>query len=96
MIEGVVLAGFAGWRLASLLVREDGPFAVFERLRHLVGVRTGVLNPVAEVFTCVWCMSVWTCGAMMLLWLVAPAAVAVVAAMGFGLLVHGLIRTQPQ
>lgn len=64
----------AAWRLASLLVDEDGPLAVFSRLRYKAGVRSVVLKngqgnpepvkvaqtPLAEVFLCVWCMSVWT------------------------------------
>lgn len=62
------LAGLAGWRLASLLVQEDGPFAVFERLRLLVGVdnNAGVSkgNVIAGALSCVWCTSVWTSGAM--------------------------------
>jgi hypothetical protein len=29
----------ASWRLANLLVNEDGPFAVFARLRYAAGIR---------------------------------------------------------
>ena len=92
MIEAVVISGFAGWRLASLLVAEDGPFEMFERLRSAVGVRVGEINQLAVVFTCIWCMSVWTSAAMLALYVVAPWAVAAVAAMGFALLVERFVR----
>ena len=53
------------WRLCSFLVGEYGPFHVFSKIRHLVGVRydeysrSVTTNPIAEIFTCVKCMSVW-------------------------------------
>lgn len=68
----LVVLGLAAWRLASMLVDEAGPFAVFARLRRRVGllpipikqgsVRVGrvATTPLAELFACVWCMSVWT------------------------------------
>lgn len=70
----------ASWRLASLLVNEDGPGAVFSRLRYKAGVRAVVTRgpdgrpdaskvattPVAEAFLCLWCMSVWTAGLLAL------------------------------
>lgn len=73
MNELVILA-LAAWRLAHLLVHEAGPYAGFARLRYALGVRAVVtkdahgqpqasraaLTPWAELFTCVWCMAVWT------------------------------------
>lgn len=79
----VVVCGLAGWRLASLLVIEDGPFDIFDRLRRAAGVPDGVgeiegLLP--GILTCVWCASVWTASAMWLAWHVHPAIPGVVAA----------------
>ena len=68
-----LLLALAVWRLASLLVNEDGPGAVFARLRHAAGLRSVVtkdnegnptvsrvaLNPLAEGLSCIWCVSVW-------------------------------------
>jgi len=68
-----VILGLASWRLAYMLVNEDGPGAVFSRLRYRLGVRSVVTrgndgqpeatkvatNAVAELWTCVWCMSFW-------------------------------------
>ncbi len=71
MIELFVMA-LAAWRLAHLLVHEDGPGAIFARLRYWAGVRYVVRRgeqkpeslrvaqgPLAEGLTCVWCVSVW-------------------------------------
>jgi hypothetical protein len=74
----VILTILATWRLSSLLVNEEGPFAIFSRIRHFVGIRrvpiqssegplisTVALNPIAELLTCVWCTSIW--GALVIL-----------------------------
>lgn len=82
------LACLAAWRLASLLVKEDGPWAAFARLRYKAGLRTvvrkdeqGRLQParvaqgtLAEGLTCIWCVSVWT-GALVVLLGRLPCAV---------------------
>ena len=69
-----LIVSLAIWRLTSLLVNEDGPFAIFEKLRHVIGVRWDDnseqhgTNVIAEGFVCVWCASVWLggLGALML------------------------------
>lgn len=53
-----------------MLVNEDGPANIFERLRYRVGVRRSPDNPdfsfaenpdaiLPNLFLCVYCMSVW-------------------------------------
>ena len=77
MFEFIVLA-LATWRLANLLVNEDGPLYVFKRLREWVGIEEvttvtaqglqtayAAANPVAEGLLCLWCTSVW-CAALLL------------------------------
>ena len=91
-----LLAAFAGWRLASLLVTEDGPWKVFERFRALNGIpRVGILRPrwLGAMLSCVWCASCWTVAACWLAgsWL-SWTPVAVVAAMGAAVLVESLVR----
>lgn len=77
----IIILAFASWRLASLLVDEDGPFGVFDRLRRRVGVyRTGEMSQVALAFTCIWCMSVW---AALLLYR-APTAIQAIFASSAG------------
>ena len=74
-----VVLFLATWRLAHMLVKEDGPWAVFARLRKRAGleqivVRNGeqvdivwhARTTLAEGLRCVWCVSVW-CAAI--LWL---------------------------
>ena len=69
----------AAWRLAHLLVEEDGPCAVFARLRYAAGLRVVVTkgengpqparvaaNTLAEGLTCIWCVSMWTAGLLVL------------------------------
>ena len=70
----LVEAALAAWRLAHMLVNEDGPWAVFARLRYRAGLRSVAVrgedgrvrvsrvatNPLAEGLSCVWCVSVWT------------------------------------
>lgn len=76
LLEFVVLA-LATWRLTSLLVWEDGPFEMFAKLRHLLGVRYDEGNQpygsnwFAKGVVCPACASVWFglfWGIMYLLW----------------------------
>jgi hypothetical protein len=60
-----IAATLATWRLASLLTREDGPYALFSRLRggpDARGLRRGL--------QCLYCTSLWV--AAPLAWLLAP------------------------
>lgn len=92
-----LLAGLAGYRLALLLVQEDGPGAMFERLRAWAGVpRVGPQRPrpfIGGLLSCVWCCSVWTCSALFILGLtISWTAVAFVAAMGVAILADSIVR----
>ena len=64
MLDLLILVG-ATWRLTSLLVWEEGPFEVFARLRHLLGVRYDDqsqpygANWLAKGVICPACTSVW-------------------------------------
>lgn len=82
--------GAAAWRLASLLVTEDGPGLIFMRLRGMVGVveepgeqSSGFL---ALLFGCMWCMTVWTTILMAGIWYLEPVAVMICAAMTVALM----------
>lgn len=102
-MEDLVVLGLAAWRLASMLVDEAGPGAVFARLRHRVGLRQipikadGVVTvsrvattPVAELFSCVWCMSVWT--AALMSWRPLRGARTILAASGLAILIQEVLR----
>ena len=76
----VVVFGLATWRLSSLLVNEGGPFGVFLKLRTLAGIthdengRPLAIpdNFFAQLFSCVWCASVWVGVSWMVFWLFSP------------------------
>lgn len=95
MIIHVIVAGLAGWRLASLLVNEPGPWHVFSKLRAAAGLPdSGEIKDGfwPELFGCVWCMGVWTAAAAFLAWYVHPAIPGVMAAMAVVILVEALVR----
>jgi len=70
----LIETALAAWRLAHMLVNEDGPWAIFSRLRYWAGLRLVAVkgedgrvhvsrvaaNTLAEGLSCVWCVSVWT------------------------------------
>lgn len=68
-----VLLALATWRLSNMLVKEDGPSHVFERMRYRLGIRHQENNPdvtyakdpdsfFATLLLCPWCVSVWIAG----------------------------------
>jgi hypothetical protein len=73
-----LILGLAVWRLTSLLVEEQGPWYIFERLRYWLGVRYDEhserygMNVIAEGLTCIWCASVWVAGFWAVLFLIFP------------------------
>ena len=89
----IVVLMLATWRLSSLLVdpEDDGPWEMFGKLRHLVGVRhdqaSGLFfgrNVVAQAFMCVFCMSVWIGIAIAILYTSFPS-IMVMASLPFAL-----------
>lgn len=76
----------ATWRVASMLVQEDGPGDVFAILREHAGVRRDVTgkpystNVIGSALTCLWCTSVWAALFIVVLDRFAPALVDVLAA----------------
>lgn len=77
-ILAFTIIALACWRLTSLLVKEDGPWDMFARLRHLLGVRYDAESrPYAErmlgkMALCPWCASVWIGGLMTVCMIGAP------------------------
>jgi hypothetical protein len=61
-----LLGSLATWRVAALLVREDGPYDLTARLRRALARGTG-----ARVLDCFFCTSLWV-AAPVALWLAGP------------------------
>jgi hypothetical protein len=86
----------ATWRLASLFVSEDGLFNVFRRIRSLTGVSHHDDGTVAQIpdktlpklFTCLWCMSLWTAVVVYVLWIYAPFLVWILGLSTGGIIVE--------
>lgn len=84
-----IIVGLASWRLANLLVNESGPFDIFERIRYLAGIRVGEVNGFLPLlFSCVYCMSVWTTIAAYLTYIICPTIVIIIAAMTIALIAN--------
>ena len=60
-----IIFSLATWRLSSLLANEDGPFDMFIKLRHSMGVSYDATstpygtNVVSRAMLCIWCSSLW-------------------------------------
>ena len=93
-----IVSGVASWRIASMLVVERGPYAMFERLRDRLcvyelrrfedSVDRIPVNEWAHLFGCVWCMSVWVTVPIFAFSFVSPYAVAMLAAMTTAIIVE--------
>ncbi len=67
----LLILGLAVWRVSSLIVHEEGPWAIFRRLRYWVGERPEItmnrdgdrqdncVNHFCRGYICVACNSVW-------------------------------------
>ena len=59
-----IVKGLATWRVSHMLVKEDGPWYAFRRLRESQGWEYDedgniIVYPDSHVLACVWCLSVW-------------------------------------
>lgn len=84
----LAMLGLATWRVSALLVYEDGPWAVFTRLRTLIGIppeggRIEGFLPL--LFSCIWCISPWVAVVVWGLWWLQPAIPAILAASAFAI-----------
>lgn len=72
----IILGALATWRVAHILIYENGPFQIFRRIRIKSGVvyvtdTDEVFSYKYELFICLWCASVWVglvTTLLMLLW----------------------------
>jgi len=75
----------ATWRITSLLVSEEGPFYILERLRYIIGIRYDESSErygkheLARAFLCVWCLSIWVGIALAVAYLIASKATILIS-----------------
>lgn len=50
-----ILSAFAVWRVANIIAEENGPFRIFERIRHQLPAKTNA----GEGIRCPFCVGVW-------------------------------------
>ena len=60
----LVFNGLATWRVSNMLVKEEGPYKVFQKLREATGIIHDdegrvLATPDNNLLSCVWCVSVW-------------------------------------
>jgi len=78
MFTELIVYILATWRLARLLTSEQGPYDVFDRLRHKIGIsyddegEPHGANVVAEAVMCLWCLSIWIGLGVAIAYYVAP------------------------
>jgi len=96
-VVSMLVLVLACWRLTSLMVKEDGPFGMFAKLRHLIGVRQveGSTTPYgtnvfAEGLSCVWCCSVWVGAALTIAYAIDPG-LTILASLPFALSAGAII-----
>lgn len=76
LVLWVILASLATFRCASIVTSEDGPFAVFSRLRNWASMKARWLY---EGLRCYACTSVWF-GVFFAIWLAGSVAKFIILA----------------
>ena len=82
----LVFNGLATWRVSNMLVREEGPYKVFQKLREATGIIHDdegrvLATPDNNLLSCVWCVSVWIAAISLMMpgWLVKLLAISAIA-----------------
>lgn len=96
-VVSILVLVLACWRLTSLLVQENGPFKMFAKFRHLIGVRyiQGSTTPygtnvIAELLSCAWCCSIWFGATLTIAYFIKPE-LTVLASLPFALSAGAII-----
>lgn len=77
----VVIAGLAGWRIANLLLFEDGPSEILEKFRKFIGIKPGLVTGfLPTLFSCMYCLSIWAAALSYLIYVILPEAAIILAA----------------
>lgn len=91
----IVLLSLATWRVSYALVYEPGPWRLLTRLRELTGIKhddtTGIPMawPDDNIFSCIWCVSIWVA---LVLWFMPLGVVTIFAISAGAILINGRAR----
>jgi hypothetical protein len=95
LLAQAVLIGLGAWRLAAMLSYERGPYDIFLRFREQLGYKHSENGEPSEwpggwreVFSCVWCLSLWTALFMWGLWELEQILVVLWAAAGIVVIIE--------
>lgn len=88
----LLVMGLAAWRVTSLFVRESGPLDIFCRIREFSGITHDEHGHVlmipdralAQLFSCMWCCSVWVGLFWLVFWMLSPE-ISILTAIPFAL-----------
>lgn len=88
----LLILGLATWRVCSMLVREAGPWKIFQRIRELAGIthdEDGNVLMIPDRFfalllSCTWCASMWVGTGWLIFFLLSPE-IAIKIATAFSL-----------
>lgn len=96
--SAVILLALATWRIASLIARERGPYAILERFRNRfmdktevwqgdvkIGYEYVARSEFAQLITCPWCSSLWIATAATILYTCVYGFDVWVVALPFGI-----------
>jgi hypothetical protein len=85
----------AAWRLANLLIDEDGPFNVFEHLRDVLIPPGEIVGFFPQLLTCVYCLSLYTFGLMWLVWQFTEVPIIILAGSAFAIMLNRYVTRGP-
>lgn len=70
-----------------MLVDENGPWDIFEKMRTAAGIKPGEITSFfGLLLSCIYCTTVWTTLFMTGIWYLEPVAVMICAAMAVALM----------
>ena len=92
----LIILCLATWRLSVLIMDDEGPYGVLERMRHVFGIRYNEysqrygLNTWAQGLLCTYCNTVWIGLILAIVYLISPP-VAVAIGLPFALSAFAII-----
>ena len=90
-IMTICLLPFSVWRLSNILLREEGPFCIAQKIRCIAGVKYDDMsepygeNVISMALSCMWCLSVWVSFFMVLMVVFLSPILSAVIIAPFGL-----------